>query len=186
MFLLAFWFFSMGVQTIILVASLFGSAELGITGSKLIITILIIQVLAIAGATVFGEVSARKGSKFSMTIMLIIWILVCTSAYFIQTETQFFILAGLVGMVMGGIQSQARSTYSKLIPKDTIDTASYFSFYDITEKLAIVIGMFTFGFIEQHTGSMRNSALALSVFFIISLFIVIFTKFDIKNKKKDA
>jgi MFS transporter, UMF1 family len=172
-FLLAFLFFSMGVQTIILVAALFGSTELGITGSKLIITILIIQVLAIAGALLFGEVSARWGNKISLIIMLIIWIGVCTSAYFITTEIQFFILAGFVGMVMGGIQSQARSTYSKLIPTDTIDTASYFSFYDITEKLAIVIGMFTFGFIEQLTGSMRNSALMLSAFFIISLLLIL-------------
>ncbi|HEY4787244.1 MAG TPA: MFS transporter, partial [Bacteroidales bacterium] len=142
-FLLAFWFFSMGVQTIILVATLFGSTELGITGSKLIVTILIIQVLAIVGATLFGMASSRWGNKLSLSMMLVIWIAVCVSAYFITTDVQFFILAGLVGMVMGGIQSQARSTYSKMIPEDSTDTASYFSFYDITEKFAIVIGMFS-------------------------------------------
>lgn len=176
-FLLAFWFFSMGVQTIILVATLFGSTELGITGSKLIVTILIIQVLAIVGATLFGMVSSRWGNKLSLSTMLIIWISVCISAFFITMDIQFFVLAGMVGMVMGGIQSQARSTYSKLIPEDTTDTASYFSFYDITEKFAIVIGMFSFGFIEQLTGSMRNSALLLSVFFIASLVLILITKF---------
>lgn len=109
-------------------------------------------------------------------IMLCIWIAVCISAYGIKTAGEFYILAGMVGMVMGGIQSQARSTYSKLIPKDTIDTASYFSFYDITEKVAIVLGMFSFGLIEQLTGSMRNSALTLSGFFIVSLVILVFTR----------
>lgn len=180
-FLLAFWFFSMGVQTIILVATLFGSTELGITGPKLIITILIIQVLAIVGATLFGMVSSKWGNKLSLASMLVIWVLVCVAAFFITTDIQFFVLAGLVGMVMGGIQSQARSTYSKLIPEDTTDTASYFSFYDITEKFAIVIGMFSFGFIEQLTGSMRNSALLLSVFFIASLVLILMTKFPRKQ-----
>lgn len=180
-FLLAFWFFSMGVQTIILVATLFGSIELGITGSKLIVTILIIQVLAIVGATLFGIVSSRWGNKLSLSIMLIVWVLVCVMAYFITTDVEFFILAGFVGMVMGGIQSQARSTYSKLIPEDTTDTASYFSFYDITEKFAIVIGMFCFGFIEQLTGSMRNSTLLLSAFFLISLILILTTKLPQKT-----
>ena len=182
-FLLAFWFFSMGVQTIILVATLFGSNELGITGSKLIVTILIIQVLAIVGATLFGIVSSKWGNKLSLASMLVIWVLVCVAAFFITTDIQFFVLAGMVGMVMGGIQSQARSTYSKLIPEDTTDTASYFSFYDITEKFAIVIGMFSFGFIEQLTGSMRNSALLLSVFFIASLILILITKFPEKQRQ---
>jgi UMF1 family MFS transporter len=171
-FLMAFFFFSTGVQTIILVASQFGSSELGITGSKLIITILIIQIVAILGSWVFGMVSTRKGNKFSLIIMLSIWVIICLSAYFVQTEIQFFILAALVGLVMGGIQSQARSTFSKLIPSTTVDTASFFSFYDITEKVAIVVGMFGFGFIHHITGSMRNSTLLLSGFFLISLVIL--------------
>jgi len=177
-FLLAFWFFSMGVQTIMLVAAQFGSAELGISGNKLIITILIIQFVGIVGAWLFGEVSTHWGNKLSLVIMLIIWIAICVWAYFITTEMQFYIIAAMVGMVMGGIQSQARSTYSKLIPTDTTDTASYFSFYDITEKFAIVIGMFGFGFIEQITKSMRNSTILLSAFFIISLVIILFSKLD--------
>lgn len=175
-FLLSFFFFSMGVQTIIIVASLFGKAELGITDTKLIMTILIIQSIAILGAILFGRVSSRFGNKTSLLWMLAIWVAVCFSAYFIHTEMQFFALAAMVGLVMGGIQSQARSTWSKLIPEGTTDTASYFSFYDSTEKLAIVIGMFGFGIIEQLTGSMRNSTLLLSLFFIVSFVIIAVTK----------
>lgn len=180
-FLLAFFFFSTGVQTIILVAALFGSSELGIEGPKLIATILIIQIVAILGAWLFGKVSTRMGNKFSLIIMLAVWIIICLSAYIITTEYQFYVLAALVGMVMGGIQSQARSTFSKLIPTGTTDTASFFSFYDITEKVAIVVGMFGFGFIQQITGSMRNSTLLLSSFFILSLIILSTTRLDMRK-----
>ncbi len=181
-FLLSFFFFSMGVQTIIIVASLFGKAELGITDTKLIMTILIIQLVAILGAFVFGRVSTRFGNRTSLLWMLAIWVFVCLSAYYVKEEMQFYVLSALLGLVMGGIQSQARSTWSKLIPSDTTDTASYFSFYDSTEKLAIVIGMLGFGIIEQVTGSMRNSSLLLSLFFIISFLIIAFTKL----KKEEA
>jgi UMF1 family MFS transporter len=175
-FLLSFFFFSMGVQTIIIVASLFGKAELGITDTKLIMTILIIQLVAILGAYIFGRVSTRFGNRTSLLWMLGIWVFVCLSAYFVREEIQFYVLSALLGLVMGGIQSQARSTWSKLIPSETKDTASYFSFYDSTEKLAIVIGMLGFGIIEQITGSMRNSTLLLSLFFVVSFLIIAFTK----------
>jgi UMF1 family MFS transporter len=174
-FLLAFFFFSMGVQTIIIVASLFGKAELGISDTMLIMTILIIQAVAILGAFIFGKVSSRFGNRTSLLWMLAVWILICFSAYYVDTDIQFYVLSALVGLVMGGIQSQARSTWSKLMPSNT-DAASYFSFYDSTEKLAIVIGMLGFGIIEQVTGSMRNSTLLLSLFFIISFLIIAFTK----------
>lgn len=175
-FLLSFFFFSMGVQTVIIIASLFGKAELGITDTKLIMTILIIQLVAILGAYIFGRVSSRFGNKTSLLWMLSIWIFICFLAYLVHNEYQFYVLAALVGLVLGGIQSQARSTWSKLIPSGTTDTASYFSFYDSTEKLAIVIGMFGFGLIEQLTGSMRNSTLLLSLFFIVSFVIIAVTK----------
>lgn len=177
-FLLSFFFFSMGVQTVIIVASLFGKAELGITDTKLIMTILIIQMVAILGAFIFGRVSSRFGNKTSLLWMLSIWIFICISAYLVHDEYQFYCLAALVGLVMGGIQSQARSTWSKLIPAGNNDTASYFSFYDSTEKLAIVIGMLGFGLIEQLTGSMRNSTLLLSLFFIVSIVIIAVTKLE--------
>ncbi len=177
-FLLSFFFFSMGVNTVILVAALFGSTELGMEGTKLIVTILIIQVVAIIGATLFGVVSSKFGNKISLVIMIIIWILICFGAYILKREIQFYIMAALVGLVMGGIQSQARSTFSKLIPKGTVDTASYFTFYDSTEKLAIVFGMLSFALMEHYSGSMRNSALVLSVYFIVSLVVMLFTKLE--------
>ncbi|MFT3738431.1 MAG: MFS transporter [Breznakibacter sp.] len=177
-FLLAFFFFSMGVQTIIIVATLFGSVELGIGKTKLIATILIIQLVAIGGSVWFGRMSSRYGNKTSLVWMLGIWIVVCLSAYFVNNEYQFYALAALVGMVLGGIQSQARSTWSKLIPAGSYDTASFFSFYDSTEKLAITVGMLGFGAMEQITGNMRVSALLLSLFFIVSLVIIARSKLN--------
>jgi len=168
LFLVSFLFLSMGVQTILLVATLFGSAELNIGTIELIVVILLIQFLAMLGSVVFARVSNRYGNFTSLLVMLAIWIAICVTGYFIQNTTQFYILAVFLGFVMGGIQSQARSTYAMLIPANTTDTASYFSFYDITEKIGIVIGMFGFGAIEHISGSMRNSVALLSVFFIIS------------------
>lgn len=182
-FLLSFFFFSMGVQTIMIVATLFGKIELGITTSKLIMTIIIIQVVAIVGAILFGRVSTRYGNKTSLVWMLCIWIVVCIAAYFVVSEFHFYIIAALVGLVMGGIQSQARSTWSKLIPTGNNDTASFFSFYDSTEKLAITFGMLGFGILEHVTGSMRDSTLLLSGFFIVSLIIIAFTSFSNKGKE---
>lgn len=175
-YLLAFFFYSMGVQTVMLVASIFGSAELGISGSKLILTILLIQLLGILGSFLFARISELHGNKRSILTMLVIWIAICIVAYYITNEYEFYALAAAVGLVMGGIQSQSRSTYAKLIPEGTIDTASYFSFYDLTEKASIVLGLFTFGLLDHITGSMRVSALSLAIFFIIGFGILLFAK----------
>lgn len=171
-FLYSFFFYSMGLQTLMLVAIMFGQAEIGIEGPKLIITILILQLVAIIGATFFARVSNKYGNKQAIMSMLFIWLAVCIGGFLVQTVTQFYFLAGGVGLVMGGIQSQSRSTFSKLIPKESNDTASYFSFYNFSEKMAIVFGMFSFGFIEQFTGSPRNSVIALGVYFIIAMVIL--------------
>jgi MFS transporter, UMF1 family len=168
-FLASFLFYSMGVQTVMYLAASFGDKELNMPGSKLILTVLIIQIVAIGGSYLFAYISNRYGNKFSLMIMVFIWVLICGAAYYVVDEYQFYVLAFVVGSVMGGIQSLSRSTYSKLIPQETTDHASYFSFYDVTEKIAIVFGTFSYGFIEQLTGSMRNSALALGLFFIVGL-----------------
>jgi len=174
LFLVSFLFLSMGVQTILLIATLFGSAELHVGTIELIIVILLIQFLAMFGSVVFARVSNRYGNFTSLLIMLSVWIMICVAGYFIKNTIQFYILAIFLGFVMGGIQSQARSTYAMLIPDNTTDTASYFSFYDITEKIGIVIGMFGFGVIEHISGSMRNSVALLSVFFIIAFITMAF------------
>jgi UMF1 family MFS transporter len=155
-YLAAFFFYSMGVQTVMLVAIDFGIKELKLADDKLIITAVIIQLVAIAGAVAMSKLSAVYGNIKVLIFTVLLWIGVCIAGYFISTEMHFYILASLVGLVMGGIQSLSRSTYSKLMP-ETKDTASFFSFYDVTEKFAIVIGLFSFGLIEGITGNMRNS-----------------------------
>ncbi|HEX9513852.1 MAG TPA: MFS transporter [Puia sp.] len=230
-FLRGFFFYSMGVQTVMLAATLFGSKLLGLEDTKLIVTVVLIQLIAIVGATWMSRLSALYGNIKVLMGVVIFWILVCISAYVTAgmaeplkpyhekiaalerqkealkakeakaahdgvannydveegkiegelskwkaelapkqgpIEYSFYLLALAVGLVMGGIQSLSRSTYSKLMP-ETKDTASYFSYYDITEKIAIVIGMFSFGFIEELTGSMKNSVVFLIIFFAIGL-----------------
>src|ERR1700744_698940 len=171
-YLPAFFFYSMGVQTIMLVATSFGAKELKMETSSLIQIILIIQLVAIGGATLMSKLSDRYGNIQVLMYVVLIWIGVCISAYFTTTSNQFYILAVVVGLVMGGIQSLSRSTYSKLIPQDIPDSASFFSFYDVTEKLAIVGGMFSFGLVDDITNSMRNSALVLCVYFIAGLVLL--------------
>jgi UMF1 family MFS transporter len=172
-FLTAFFFYSMGVQTVMLVAIDFGIKELKLPDQQLIITAVIIQIVAIVGAIGMSKLSARFGNINVLILTVLLWIGVCIAGYFISTVTHFYIIASLVGLVMGGIQSLSRSTYSKLMP-ETKDTASFFSFYDVTEKLAIVIGLFTFGFIEG-ISSIRNSILSLVIFFILGFALLLLT-----------
>ncbi|WP_276361905.1 MFS transporter [Daejeonella sp. H1SJ63] len=172
-FLLAFFFYSMGVQTIMLVAAGFGEKVLKLGTSKLIAIILIIQLVAILGALIMSFFAKKYGNIQVIIAVLMVWIGVCIAAYFIQNEFQFYAIAAVVGLIMGGIQSISRSTYSKFLPENTPDTASFFSFYDVTEKIAIVIGLFSFAYIEEFTGSMRNSAISLAGFFMIGLLVLI-------------
>ncbi len=166
-FLAAFFFYSAGVQTVLFLASTFAEQELGFGTVELILVVLILQVLAIAGAWLFAKVSERYGNILSLIVMLGIWTTICGLAYFVNGKPFFYGIACLVGVVMGGVQSLSRSTYSKLIPRGEQDTTSYFSFYDILEKLSIVVGTFSFGLINQVTGGMRLSMLTLMFFFLI-------------------
>jgi UMF1 family MFS transporter len=226
-YLRGFFFYSMGVQTVMMAATLFGSKLLGLDDTKLIVTVVLIQLVAIVGAMWMSRLSARYGNIRVLMGVVLIWILICVSAWFTAGQAEhlkffhdkitelrqqrddlvakkatmdasaydledarvegelsrwendlaphqepieysFYALALGVGLVMGGIQSLSRSTYSKLMP-ETKDTASYFSYYDLTEKFAIVIGMFSFGLIDDLTGSMKNAVLFLIFFFVIGL-----------------
>lgn len=171
-FLSAFFFYNMGVQTVMYVATLFGAKEIKMEQGQLILTLLIIQFVAMAGAYIFSKVSKTLGNIKALAIAVLIWIGVCVSAYFIYESTAFMILAGVVGLVMGGIQSLSRSTYSKMLPA-TKDHASYFSFYDVCEKVSLVLGTLCYGMIEEITGSMRNSIFALAAFFIIGIIFLL-------------
>lgn len=177
-YLLAFFVYSMGVQTVLLMAVLFAAEEIdwgddakGKTG--LIVSVLIIQFIAIIGAGVFSRMSKKFGNIRVIKVAVVVWFLVCIWAYFIYTPVDFYITAGLVGFVMGGIQALSRSTYSKMLP-ETDDHASYFSFYDVLEKMGIFIGMFSYGYLVQLTGSQRNSIFALGAFFIVGLILLFF------------
>jgi len=184
-FLPAFFFYSVGVQTIMLVAANFGAKELKIPEDNLITVILTIQVVAIIGAAITAKLSEKFGNVKTLTGIVLFWCLICASVYFVTTAVEFYIAAAFVGVVMGGVQSLSRSTYSKFIPQNIPDTASYFSFYDVTEKLSIVVGLFTFGYVESRSDTMRNSALVLDGYFIVGV-TLLFLLVAFQNKAKSA
>ena len=177
-YLASVFFFSAGVQTVIYLASVFAKEELNFATDELIVVILIIQIIAILGAYIFALVSLRIGNKRGLAIMIIIWTLIAFAAYYIQSKLQFYLLAALVGLVMGGIQSQARATYSKLVENDKKELTSFFSFFEIMLKLSIVIGTFAFGLVNQITGDLRKSVLSLAFFFLIGVILLLFSNFE--------
>lgn len=176
-FLLAFFFYSMGVQTVMLVSALYGKSELELPTENLIIAILIIQLIAIPGAYTISKISSMIGNIKTLMILVLMWIGMCVIGFYLPVGGvyPFYALGAGVGFIMGGIQSLSRSTYSKLMP-ETKDTASFFSFYDVTEKIAAVVGIFSFGFITELTKTQRNSVLALGIFFIIGLLLLFYAK----------
>jgi len=186
-FLISFFFYSMGVQTVMYLATLFGTSELKLETSDLILAILIIQLVAIGGAHFFSKISSKLGNIFSLKLAIVIWILICAFTYFFVVDAlTFYIDAFLVGLVMGGIQSTSRATYSKLLPsKNNEDNASFFSLYEICEKVGIVLGTLSFGLIISLTGTMRNSVLALSVYFLTGFLILLTISDPRLNSKKE-
>ncbi len=180
-FLISFFLYSVGVQSIILLATIWGKKEIGLATSNLIITIILIQLVGILGAYFFVHLSKKIGNIDTIKITIIIWIIVCTWAYFLDKNDpnvllKFYAISGLLGMVLGAIQTLSRSTYSKLLPEDTIDHTTFFSFFDVTEKLAIVWGTFLFGLAVAITESMKTSILLLCLFFVLSFVVLNFMK----------
>jgi len=176
-YLASYFVFIMAVQTVMLVATYFGAQEIKWESSSqqttgLIISILVIQLVAVVGAFLTSRASGKFGNINTLIFLNAFWALLCVFAYFVEEPNEFYMVAGFVGLVMGGIQSLARSTYSKLLP-ETTDTASYFSFYDVTEKVGIVIGMSVYGIIYQVTGSRRNSIVFLGFFFVFGVFLLL-------------
>ena len=183
-FLIAFFVYSMAVQTVMLVATYFGEQEInwGTADEKrqgLIVSILMIQLVAVLGAILTSKLALKFGNIKTLIGINSVWIFICVGAFFVTKPIQFYIVAGIVGLVMGGIQSLSRSTFSKLMP-ETNDTTSFFSFYDVAEKIGIVIGMILYGSINQITGSMRNAVLFLVLFFVIGV-ILLFRTLKIKK-----
>jgi UMF1 family MFS transporter len=189
-FLKSYFFYNMGVQTIMVVAVLFARNEIDwgndpvvaekTKTSALIVSILIIQFVGIAGSFLFSWMSRQIGNVKTLIVTILIWIFICVFTYgVVHTPFEFYIVAFLVGLVMGGVQALSRSTYSKYLP-ETEDHTSFFSFYDVIEKLGMILGTISFGMISQLTGGMRNSILSLIVFFIIGLIVM----FPLTRKKK--
>jgi len=177
-YLMSFFFFNTGVQTVMLLATIFASKEVNWSEnggtSGLIIAILLIQILGAAGAFLMSRLSGIVGNVKTLMVAVFFWILICLCAYYIVHEpTEFYALAACVGLVMGGVQAVARSTYSKFLP-ETEDHASYFSFYDVTEKIGIVVGTFFFGYIEEITGSIRMSVISVTIFFLLGFLLLFF------------
>jgi len=185
-FLPAFFFYSVGVWTIMLVAAEFAAKELHMKDDDLITIILIIQVVAILGAWLTSLASNKYGNTKTLIVLVAFWTLTCLGVYYIANQNQFYVAAFAVGIVMGGVQSLSRSTYAKLLPENIPDTASYFSFYDATEKLSIVVGLTVFAVVEDYTHEMRDSALALDVFFAIGLILMFGLLSAEKKVKRDA
>ena len=180
-YLVAFFVFSMGIQTIMQMAAFFGEKEINLDSSQLIVAIVLVQLIAIPGAILFSWGSKKLGNIKMLMIALLIWVGVCVYAFYgVKEVVTFYIAAGVIGFIMGGTQSLARSTYSKFLPV-TDDTASFFSFYDVTEKLGLIIGLFSFGFLEGTFGTMRASILALVVFFILGFLLLLLVP---KEEKK--
>ncbi|HNR06235.1 MAG TPA: MFS transporter [Saprospiraceae bacterium] len=171
-FLAGFFFYIMGVQTVMFMAASFGEKEIHLNMMNLILTVLILEYIAIPGAFLFAWISKKWGNIRSLSLAVMTWILICIAAYFISTAFHFYLVALFIGLVMGGIQSLSRSTYSKLIPK-TGNNAGYFSFYDVCEKMAMMCGLVLFGYLDHASGSMRGSILALALWFIIGLTFLI-------------
>ena len=185
-FLPAFFMISCGVQTVMVVAVVYAEKNIawGKDGAQsgLILSILLIQLIAIPGALGMAWVSKKIGNVKALQIIVFAWVLVVSWAYFVKTPFEFYVTAACVGLVMGSVQALSRSTYSKFLP-ETEDTSSYFSFYDVTEKLALVVGLFLFAFLEEITGSMRNSILSIAVFFILGFILLSFVPKDRIAKK---
>ena len=184
-YLLSFFLFSVGVQTVMLVAASFAKKEIFPKSEdepKLLLTIILIQLVAIFGALLMSKLSSKIGNIPTLIVSVSIWIGICISGYYVNSQNQFYVLAIFVGLVMGGIQSMSRSTYSKLLPK-TEDTTSFFSFYDVTEKIALTIGLFLFARNEELTGNIRTSILVLMCFFILSFFSLFYTRSSITKEK---
>lgn len=176
-YLRAFFVYSMAVQTVMLIATYFGIEEVNWSGQDsttgLIVSILLIQLVAVVGATLTSRLSSRYGNITVLIVVNLLWVGICVYAFFVKTPVQFYVAAGLVGMVMGGIQTLSRSTYSKMLPVHTRDTTSYFSFYDVSEKIGIVVGMVLYGLVVETFGSIRYAILFLTGFFIIGVLLLL-------------
>lgn len=172
LFLIGFFFINTGVQTVMYMAAIFGDIELHLSSDKLILTILILQIVAILGASIFAKISEKYSDRFTLTLACFLWIVVCIAAYFVQSDIQFYGVGALVGLVMGGSQAILRSTFTHFLPQNEHGKSAMYGFYDLLDKFSIVLGTLAFGIVNQLLGNMRASSLTLVVFFLIGLLVI--------------
>jgi UMF1 family MFS transporter len=172
-FLISFFCYNAGVQAILFLASSFADKEMQMEKSRLIVLVLILQLVAIVGAYLSSRLSAWKGNRASLLTMLVIWTVICLLGYDVRTEAEVFALGGAIGLVMGGTQALSRSTYAKFLPEETTETTSFFSFYDVMDKVSTVFGTLVFGLVAQLFGGMRASVLVLSGLFVLSMALLL-------------
>lgn len=172
LFLITFLIYDTAVQTVMYIATPFGKEEIKLDTQNLILVLLVIQFIAIPGALLFGKISEKLGNIFALRILVVLWIGICVIAYYITVPIQFYLLGALVGLVMGAVQSTSRAAYTKLIPEEHRGTASFFSFYSMVDKIAIVLGTLTFGLVNDYTGSMRLGILFLIVWLTLGLILL--------------
>jgi UMF1 family MFS transporter len=166
-FLLAYLIYNDGIQTVIALASTFGTEELHLGQSTLIVTILIVQFLAFGGALALGAMAARLGARNTVLFSLVLWLAVVVAAYWIpdRAPIPFMILGAGIGIVLGGSQALSRSLFSQLIPRGR--EGEYYGFYEISSGGTSWIGPLFFGLIYQLTDSYRNGIVSLVIFFVV-------------------
>ena len=184
-FLVSFFFYSAGLQTVIYLATIFAESELKMETGELIIVVLLIQLIAIVGAFVFAKTSEKIGNKRALLIQIAVWMFICCGAYLTQNKPAFYVLAATVGMMLGGIQALSRASYSKLLRKEENDVTSYFSLYDVVYKVSIISGTFLFGLVMQLTGNMRYSVLTLALLFLVGFVVMLSTRIEDSRKLKN-
>ena len=181
LFLVAYMIYNDGIHTVTSMATIYGTEELRLSTTALMVTLLLVQVVAIGGALVFSRIANRIGAKHAVMCALVLWSGVVTYGYFIHTATEFFVLGIIVGVVLGGTQALSRSFYGAMIPEQA--SAEFYGFYSVFSKFSSIWGPVTFGFIKQITGSARLAIISLMIFFIVGLILLGFV--DEEKAKAD-
>ncbi|MEV5879245.1 MFS transporter [Streptomyces sp. NPDC052101] len=171
-FLLAYLIYNDGIQTVITQASVYGSQELGLSQSTLIVAVLLVQVLAVAGALAMGRLARTHGAQRTILGSLVAWTVTLAVGYFLPAKAPvfFFVLAGGIGLVLGGSQALSRSLFSHLVPPGK--EAEYFSAYEMSDRGMSWLGPLLFGVTYQLTGSYRSAIISLVAFFVIGFVLL--------------
>lgn len=181
LFLVAFMIYDDGIQTVITMATIYGAEEIGLDASVLMLTLLIIQCIALFGALLFSRLGERITAKRALLITLFLWSgVVIYASRFLAGPVGYMVLGIVVGIVLGGSQSLSRSLYGSMIPPRS--SAEFYGFYSVFSKFSAIWGPLVFGIIRQVSGSSRNAIISLVVFFLVGMVLLSFV--DVKKAKE--